>query len=667
MKKILKYGVVPAVVVAILMSITAMLLPVLINVQNFLPQIEKQVTRITGRPFNVGSDFGLTFFPWLSVTFSDMRLGNPEGFIDGDFIQIDSFEGRVKLLPLLINKIEVSRFVVSGLNVNLQRERNGKNNWESFSQSDHGESDIASTISSLFSKEYFVELFVVTGGSITLNDRQHDSEHQIHNLMVLLNDVSSEKAAKIDFKAKADGHQIRADGSIGPISSNLSSLYMDLRLQVNDRIQGIVKGECSYPLYMTQCDLQVNIPAFLMSDLYSRPEGVASDGTFPAVMNKSIEFNGHFLGNYQKFSVDSGSGIIGDAPFTYRFIHDSAKEVINDVELSFKRIDLDNYFAGEKTENNQARPEVSCPVLKSLQSVPYVIKMKADKAKLSNIQFTNVNMELSADEGVMSIEKGVFDLHGGTGQFNGTIRLDDDPLSLESRIEVQQVEMEPFSKELIGNPFLSGPMKGNITLKSSGLPGSELGKGFVGDGHIQIDGGRIAGIDLFLNETSVEEKNTEFTQLSADIVVGVGVVRLQPLSIVGTQEVIERSAVVQLADKSFSVSPDGTTSQEEALSLSGSYGPEGLEVLGFTDVHETKIHEIRDAQTLVDEKMPQPVAEDVNSMVGTPLIDPAIVAQRFGLKAEMITPDKIKKTYNVGKGRVRINAMLILDSPDFLE
>ena len=667
MKKILKFGVVPVVVIAFLMSITAMLLPVLINVQKFLPQIEKQVTQATGRPFSVGSDFGLTFFPWLSVTFSDMRLGNPEGFIAGDFIQVDSFEARVKLLPLLINKIEVSRFVVSGLNVNLQREQNGKTNWENFSQSDHAESDIISTVSSLFSKEFFVELFAVTGGSITLSDRLHNSEHIIDDLMVLLNDVSSQKAAKLDFKAKVDGHQMRAGGTIGPMSSNLNSLSMDVRLQVNDLIQGMAKGECFYPLTTGQCDLQVDVPAFLMSELYSHFEGRQSSTTSPAVMGQSIELNGHFLGNYQKFSVDSGSGVIGDAPFTYRFIHDSANEVINDVELSFKHIDLDNCFAREKAGNNLAKPEAACPVLKSLQSVPYVIKMKADKAKLSNIQFTNVAMELSPEEGIMNIENGIFDLHSGTGHFDGTINLDNYPVSLESEIEFQQVEMEPFSKELIGMPFLSGPMKGRLTLKSSGLPGSELGKGFVGDGSIQIDGGRIEGIDLILNETSGKKGNTEFTKLVADITVGPGVVRLQPLSIVGAQGITEMSAVVQLADKSFSVSPDGEKTHEKSLSMSGSYGPNGLEVIGFTDVHETKIHELRDAQTLVDEKMPIPVAEDVNSMVGTALIDPAIVAQRFGLKPEMITPEKTKKAYNVGKGRVKINTLQILGSPDFIE
>lgn len=665
MKKFLKYGVVPIVVGTFLLSLTLMLLPVLINVQKFLPEIEKQVTKSTGRPFSVGSDFGLTFFPWLSVTFSDMRLGNPEGFIAGDFVQIDSFEARVKLLPLLTNKIEVSRFVVSGLNVSLQREQNGKNNWERFSQSENGGSDLSRTVSSLFSKDFFVELLAVTGGSLSINDRQRDSDHQIDDLMIVINEFSSKKAAKLDFKAIVDGYQMRAAGTIGPISSSLRSLDMDMRLQVNDQIQAIVKGGCTYPLTDSQCDLQVNIPAFLLSDISSH-DGVKKTDNSSSLIDQSIEIAGHVVGNFRNFTVTNGSGVFGDAPFTCLFTHDPAKELVNDIELSFKHIDFDRYFSGETTEKKLNNSVASFPVLDSLKSSPHVITVKAEMAQLANIQFSNVSMDLTTKENEINIENGAFTLHGGSGLFDGSVGYNDQPVSFETRIELQQVEMESFSKELIGSPFLSGPMKGNITLRSSDLPGTELGKGLVGKGDIQIDGGAIAGIDLLLHEVSAEEKKTEFTKLTAEIIIGAGVVRLQPLVLVGAQGITEMSAVVQLADKTFSVSSEGEKPQDQSLSLSGRYGAKGLEALGFTDVHETKIHELRDAQTLVDEKMPQPVTEDGNSMVGTPLIDPAIVAQRFGLKPEMITPKKSKKAYNVGKGRVKINTMQILDSPDFL-
>lgn len=665
MKKMLKYGVVPVVVGAFLLSLTLMLLPVLINVQKFLPEIEKQITKTTGRSFSVGSDFGLTFFPWLSVTFSDMRLGNPEGFIAEDFIQIDSFEARVKLLPLLANKVEVSRFVVSGLNVNLQREQNGENNWESFSLAKQSGSNLSSKLSRLFSKEYYIELFAVTGGSITLNDRQQGVEQQIDDLMIMLYGISPLKTARIDFKAKGGGYQVRAAGNIGPISSYLSSLDMDMRLQVNDSLQGIVKGECTYPLGQSQCNLQVNIPAFLLSDMYSSDE--VENNSESLTDEQSIELGGHFIGNLQKFSVDAGSGVLGDAPFTYRLTHDPEKDIVNDIELNFKRIDFDRYFTGGKAEIDREKSVAECPVLKLLQSSPHMINIRAGKAQLARLQLSNVSMQVNAKDDVMSIKNGVFELYGGSGQFDAEIVLSDQPVSLESRIKLQQVETESFSKELTGVPFLSGPMKGNIALKTSGLPGNDLGKGLVGSGNIQIDDGTISGINLFLHESSNEEKMTEFNKLSADIIIGSGVVRMHPLVLLGVNGITEMSAEVQLADKSFSVSPDGEKAEDESLSVSGSYGPQGLEILGFTDVHETKIHELRDAQTLVDEKMPQPVAEDVNSMVGTPLIDPAIVAQRFGLKPETITPDKSKKAYSVGKGRVRINTMQLLDAPDFLK
>ena len=667
MKKILKYGVVPVVVGAFLLCFTFMLLPVLINVQKFLPQIEKQVTRTTGRSFSVGSDFGLTFFPWLSVTFSDMRLGNPEGIIADDFIQIDSFEARVKLLPLLVNKVEVSRFVMSGLNVNLQREPNGRNNWEILSANERADSshNVASKVSGLFSKDFFIELFAITGGTLTWNDRQHESDVQIDDLMVLLNDVSSTGSAKIEIKAMADGHQVRGIGSIGPVSSNLSSLFMDLRLEVNDRIQTIVKGECSYPLNKTECDLAFNIPTFSLNDLYlssvQDQDGIKSD----LVGWQSVELSGHFLGTSQKFAIHSGSGSIDDAGFTYRLIHDSAQHTKNEVELNFNRIDLDHYFAQEDSENKVEKTDVNCPGLEILKSAPYTIKMKADEVVLAEIKFANVDMDIVADKGIMNVTKGGFDLHGGKGQFESTIGLNDQPISLESTIDFKNVEMEQFSKELIGVPFLSGPMKGRVTIKRSGLSGSRLGKAFVGEGAIHIDGGVISGIDLLSTKTPLEEKKTEFTKLSANIFMGAGVVRLQPLTLLGGEGITEMTAIVQLDDKSFSVFPDAEKAQNESLSLSGGYGPDGLAVFGFTDVYETKIHEIRDAQTLVDEKMPKPVEEDVNNMVGTPLIDPAIVAQRFGLKPEMITPDNVKKAYNVGKGRVRIHALQELESPVF--
>lgn len=120
MKRFFRYGVVPVGIFVSLLLATAVLIPILINVQRFVPEIEQQVRSATGRPFSLGSDLGLTLFPWLSVSFSEMELGNPPGFSSQEFVRIGSLEARIKVLPLLRKKVEISRFVVGGLSINLE-------------------------------------------------------------------------------------------------------------------------------------------------------------------------------------------------------------------------------------------------------------------------------------------------------------------------------------------------------------------------------------------------------------------------------------------------------------------------------------------------------------------------------------------------------------------
>jgi hypothetical protein len=387
MKKFLKYGVAPVVIVVFLFCITLMLLPVLINVQKFLPQIEKQVSQTTGRPFHVGADFGLTFFPWLSVTFSDLRLGNPGDMGADDFVKIDSFEARIKLLPLLANKVEVSRFVVSGLNVHLLTEQNGKNNWELSTQKNGKVSNLnhVSFLEGLFAKDVAIELFAITGGSLTWDDRVHDAEHRIDEMMVLLNNLSSAGKATVDFKGTADGHLIRGTGTIGPVTSRLNSLFMDLRLNFNDRIMAIVNGDCSYPMAKTQCDLKINIPSFSLEEFYHASDQSSDATSADAEGVESLAFSGHFKGDHQKFNIDSGAGSFGNTSFTYTLNHDNSSEVPSQIEIAFDRLNLDHYLAGKSQVVEPEKNGASDPVLHSLQTVPFNAKVKGKALTMANI------------------------------------------------------------------------------------------------------------------------------------------------------------------------------------------------------------------------------------------------------------------------------------------
>ena len=668
MKKFFKYGVVPVVVGTLLLVATVMLLPVLINVQKFLPQIEKQVTQATGRSFSVGSDFGLTFFPWLSVTFSDMRLGSPEAIAADDFIQIDSFEARVKLLPLLAGRYEFSRFVVSGLNINLQRGEDGGNNWDMSPEKKPADTGDRGSpwVSALFSEEFFVELFAITGGSITWNDRQQGSDHQIDELMILANNISSTGSGMVDFKARTDTGEITGAGSVGPFSSNPASVVIDLSLQLGKQLQAIVEGTCSLPVKGAQCDLDVKIPSFSLADLCTEPGAEKSDKKAVVfVGGQAIELGGHFLGNHKKYSVNKGSGTIDGQSFTYQLRHDASQQETNEVELNFNSVNLDRYFTAEKN-NEDVRGDVTCEVLKAFKNMPLTGKIKAKELVLADIHFGGVSMDMSGQKGTLSITDGEFSLHGGKGHFTATAGLSDRPVSLESRIEMERVEAASFSKQLVGFPFLSGLVKADVTLKRSELPGTDLGKGFTGHGRIELAEGAITGIHLLRADAAADGKKTEFTRLSTDIIMESGIVRLQPLTLAGAEGITEMRAVVQLEDKSFRIVSDGDAVRGEVVSLAGSYGPDGLTVDHFTDVHEAKVR-LGDAQPLVADTVPKSTNINLENMAGTPHIDTGIVGQKSDIQLQQIFRDKDKKPYTMVKGRVRIHPLQELDSPAFVD
>ena len=54
-----------------------LIIPMFVDLNDYKPQIEQQVTAATGRSFSIGGDIDLSLFPWAGVALSDIRLGNP--------------------------------------------------------------------------------------------------------------------------------------------------------------------------------------------------------------------------------------------------------------------------------------------------------------------------------------------------------------------------------------------------------------------------------------------------------------------------------------------------------------------------------------------------------------------------------------------------------------
>jgi AsmA protein len=108
----------------------------LVNPNDYKPRIQAAVKQATGRDLILQGDIKLSVFPWIALQLGPASLGNPAGFSAAPFLSFQQAAARVKLLPLLSKRLEVGHLELDGLDVKLEKNAEGKGNWENFGKTE---------------------------------------------------------------------------------------------------------------------------------------------------------------------------------------------------------------------------------------------------------------------------------------------------------------------------------------------------------------------------------------------------------------------------------------------------------------------------------------------------------------------------------------------------
>jgi AsmA protein len=130
MRNLKLLGVLAGGIVALL---AAVLLGVwlLVNPNAFKGRIAAAVQDATGRELELQGDIKLSVIPWVALELGPASLGNPPGFGDEPFLSFSHASVRVRLLPLLRQRLEIARVEVEGLDLRLRKNAAGRGNWQS--------------------------------------------------------------------------------------------------------------------------------------------------------------------------------------------------------------------------------------------------------------------------------------------------------------------------------------------------------------------------------------------------------------------------------------------------------------------------------------------------------------------------------------------------------
>jgi AsmA protein len=563
MKNAMKWALIAVGGVVTLIILILLVLPFFVDAEKYKPLLENKVTEMTGRPFSVGGDVNLSFFPFVGVSFSDLHLGNPPGFEATDFISIKSFEVRVKLLPLLSRDVRVKRFVVKEPQIVLIKSKQGRGNWE-FTAKNTGKSapgpaqkpTSEEPLEGLPIRSLTVGDFSVTKGSVAWIDRTTGARETIDQLDLVLADLSFDRPIGLTVSARMDDKPVAVNGTVGPIGRDPGKATIPLNLDVKalSDLALTLKGTVVSPADNPRAELTIAISEFSPRKLLDQlGQSKVIDTADSGVLSK-MSMQAAIVAGTDKISVSKGEMVLDDIRinFNARLAEFSRPDIAFEADLD--RINLDHYLpsktdkksavaAGSAQEGQTTTHAPKTGGTDGKQKTDYTSlrrlvldgKVKAGEVIVSKAKLNNLLMTIRGRDGVLRVEPLQSDFYGGNLYLNGSMNVNQNVPRSTIKLQLKNVQAGPLLNDLGERDFLEGTANAAGNLSFSGDDAETAKKTLNGKGDLRFSNGAIKGIDLVAmiqnvraafdeGQATTTGSQTDFTELSVPFTINNGVV-----------------------------------------------------------------------------------------------------------------------------------------------
>ncbi|RKQ71586.1 AsmA-like protein [Litorimonas taeanensis] len=221
-----------------------MFVPGLIPSDVYKSRIEEQLSTELGRDVTISGDVKLQTFPFIRAKTGGVTIQNPEGFSETPFLSVEKLEARIKLLPLLSKRVEISGFELVEPKIWLETNAQGQSNWvtaSSETQSPKVEKESFKRTGGFNSLDPQIESFTLTDGQISYIDTQTNTSYALSDIDGSLTFPGLDKPFKFDIALdyqgeratiEADINSIRAflDGRTAPVRADISTSFAEISI-----------------------------------------------------------------------------------------------------------------------------------------------------------------------------------------------------------------------------------------------------------------------------------------------------------------------------------------------------------------------------------------------------------------------------------------------------
>ncbi|MFC1856572.1 AsmA family protein [Thermodesulfobacteriota bacterium] len=509
MKKYAKWALIIIGGLTALVILALLLAPMFIDIQEYKPLIEKKVTEATGRPFKLAGDLQLSFFPWAGMSFSELHLGNPSGYETADMLAIQSFEVRVKLLPLFSKDIQVKRFVLKGFQIALEKNKEGRGNWEGLGQpaeklpyeSEKKTAPAQKPMETLPIKSMHIGEFSIQGGKLLWIDHTKGERREITDFTLNLMDVSLERPIQLAFSAAVDGRNLSLKGTVGPLGRQPGKepLPFDLTLstleQLNVNLKGVIKDAAN----LRQFDIALAVAPFSPRKLMAALEKDFPLKTSDPEVLKNVALEAKIKGTPEDIAVSEGALVLDQSKlnFSARARDFSKPDVAFDLNLD--QIDLDRYLpppSKEKPAEKKEPVEKTPPDYTPLRKLVVDGTVRAGKLKMQGARLTDIYLKIKGKNGQFQLKPLTVNLYEGGLSAAGNVDVRKDAPRSKLDLRTQGIQINPLLNDLLQKDFLEGTLQSQMAISLAGDTAEQIKKTLNGKGKLLFKDGAIRGIDL---------------------------------------------------------------------------------------------------------------------------------------------------------------------------
>ncbi len=539
------------IVLVLLVVAAAVVLPLVIDPNDYKPQIVAAAKDKLGRDLAIEQDLNLSVFPWLGIETGGVRVGNAPGFAEQPFAEIDQLGLKVKLMPLLSRQVEVDTLVLKGLRLNLERDAAGRGNWEDLAgpedapesrpteqRPDEPEAPVALSVQGI----------QIEDARVSWDDRQAGQQYVLDGVRLVTGALTPGAnvpvEAGINFSSSKPAMTLKADlaAKVGS-DADLAVFKVDgLQLNLDAKGEGLPAGGAKLTIYAdlvadTRADiltvgrLEVSGPAMqasgevTVSGMQTDP---AAAGSLRIAETNPKTLASMFASPIETVDPSALTRVSGDVAFNYaggalkldplqvRLDESSLSGHLNllntdgpviRTRLELDQIDLDRYMPVAAPADEQgatapaadgapSQPPAQQDPFAALRTLDFEGEFKIGSLKVNNLRMSNVTTRVVSRKGVLKVDPMAAELYEGNS--NGTLTLDASGKKpkLSAKNRLVGIQIGPLLKDVADNDRLVGRGELDVDVSMVGLSEAEVRRSLNGTSRFIFRDGALKGVNI---------------------------------------------------------------------------------------------------------------------------------------------------------------------------